>query len=299
MRKLLPFLVLLLVIQQAHSQQLHFMSQYLQHNLMYNPAAAGMSGKNSLGVAYRSMWESFPGHPTTKMLYADFELPKLNAGLGGYIYRDETGPLSRNGVQIAYSYHINSKDGKSRLGIGIEARGLQYAYDHSRAVYADPTDPTLSQSVTKSAFDAGAGIYWKYDALSVGVAVSQLLDSKIKLTDAANTTISGKLYRHYNLTASYVFHTDESISIIPNAMFRMVENAPEEYDFGVRADYQNKVWWALNYRVRQSWSIQAGLKLFDRVGATYSYDIYTSPLGVFSEGSGAHEISLQFDLKKK
>ncbi len=299
MKKLLPFFGLLLLLQNAKAQQLHFMSQYMQHNSMYNPAAAGMSSNNSIGLAYRSMWEAFPGHPTTKMLYADFEMPKMNAGLGGYIYRDETGPLSRTGVQLAYSYHINSRDGKSRLGIGIEARGLQYSYDQNKATYAVVSDPTLSQSVSTSAFDAGAGVYWRYSDLSVGLAVSQLLDSKIKLTDANNASIAGKLYRHYNLTGSYVFHTDESITIIPNAMIRMIENSPDEYEFGVRVDYENKVWWALDYRVRQSWSIQAGLKLFDKLNATYSYDIYSTPLGVFSEGSGAHEISLQYLLRKK
>jgi hypothetical protein len=43
MRKILLTLTLISVFFVAESQQLHFMSQFLQHNTMYNPAAAGMS----------------------------------------------------------------------------------------------------------------------------------------------------------------------------------------------------------------------------------------------------------------
>jgi hypothetical protein len=51
--------------------------------------------------------------------------------------------------------------------------------------------------------------------------------------------------------------------------------------------------------VNQFWSIQAGLKILQRVRATYSYDYYSAPIGVFAGNSGAHEIGIQFDLKKK
>ena len=54
----------------------------------------------------------------------------------------------------------------------------------------------------------------------------------------------------------------------------------------------------MNWRVHQFWSIQAGLKLVNRLRVTYSYDYYVSPISVFTDGSGAHEVGLQFDLKK-
>ncbi|HRF27584.1 MAG TPA: type IX secretion system membrane protein PorP/SprF, partial [Ferruginibacter sp.] len=65
MRKCLLAAGILLGIQAANAQQLHFTSQFLQHNSMYNPAAAGIANKNLVGVSYRSMWSSFPGNPRT------------------------------------------------------------------------------------------------------------------------------------------------------------------------------------------------------------------------------------------
>lgn len=298
MRKIFLAITILGLFSAAKAQQLHFMSQYMQHNPMYNPAAAGFSEKNMVGVSYRNMWSSFPGNPTTSMVYGDFELKKMTSGISTYLYRDQTGPTSRTGVQVGYSYHIKARNEKSRFGIGLELRGLQYAIDKSKLTDLG-NDPVLGGAESKFAFDAGAGVYWTNSKLSVGAAVSQLIQSKLALADVANSTLNGKLYRHYNFTANYKFNTGDDIYVIPNAMVRVIENSPSEYDFGVQVNYQNKVWWGLDWRVNQLWSIQTGLKIMQRVRATYSYDYYTSPISVFVAGSGAHEIGVQFDLKKK
>lgn len=298
MRKIFLAITILGLFSAAKAQQLHFMSQYMQHNPMYNPAAAGFSEKNMLGVSYRSMWSTFPGNPTTSMVYGDFELKKMNSGISTYLYRDQTGPTSRTGAQIGYSYHIKARNEKSRFGIGLELRGLQYAIDKSKLTDLG-NDPVLSGAESKFAVDAGAGVYWTNSKLSVGAAVSQLIQSKLAFAEIANSTLNGKLYRHYNFTANYKINTGDDIYVIPNAMVRVIQNSPTEYDLGVQVNYQSKFWWGLNWRVNQLWSIQTGLKILQRVRATYSYDYYNSPISVFVAGSGAHEIGVQFDLKKK
>ena len=298
MRKIITLTALIVVINlTAFGQQLHFTSQYLQHNSMYNPAAAGIAAQSMVGISYRSQWSSFPGNPRTFMLYGDFSLKKLNAGLGAYIYRDETGPTSRTGIQIAYSYHVKTGE-KGRLGLGLELRALQFALDKNK-LNLSSDDPILSGSDKKIGIDAGAGVYWTNDKFSVGAAVSQLIQSKLELANVPNSTEGGKLYRHYNFMANYKIQTGDDIYVIPNAMVRVIEHSPVEYDFGAQINYQEKIWWGLNWRVRQSWSIQAGFKLLQRVKLTYSYDYYVTPISIFTAGSGAHEIGLQFGFKKK
>jgi len=297
MRKILLTLTLISVFFVAESQQLHFMSQFLQHNTMYNPAAAGMSNVNKLGVAYRSMWASFPGNPKTMMQYGDFDLPKYSTGVAYYLYKDETGPTSRTGGQVALSYHIKSANQKNKLGIGLEMRGFQYAVDKSKLDVG--TDPALVGVKNKFAFDAGFGVYFTNEKLSIGAAASQLMGAKLQLTDVPNSTLGGRLYRHYNFTANYKIQTGEDVYVVPFTMVRLIENSPTEVDLGAKVDYQDKMWWALDWRINQFWSVQAGMKLFQRVRASYSYDYYTSPISIFTEGSGGHEVGLQFDLKKK
>ena len=299
MRKIIILAALILVIQTTYSQQLHFTSQYLQHNSMYNPAAAGMADHNMVGISYRSQWSSFPGNPRTFMVYGDFLLRKLKAGLGAYIYRDETGPTSRTGIQLAYSYHIKTGE-KGRLGVGLELRALQFAVDKSKISDAlGSNDPILGGSDKKIGVDAGAGVYWTNDKFSIGAAVSQLIESKLELASVPNSTEGGKLYRHYNFMTNYRIQTGDDIYVIPNAMVRVIEHSPTEYDFGTQIDYQDKIWWGLDWRVRQSWSIQAGFRILQRVKLTYSYDYYVTPISIFTAGSGAHEIGIQFGFKKK
>jgi type IX secretion system PorP/SprF family membrane protein len=298
MRKFTILAVLFCVINSAYSQQLFFTSQYLQHNAMYNPAAAGIANKDMIGVSYRSMWASFPGNPKTFMVYGDGNLKKLNAGIGGYIYRDETGPTSRTGLAVQYSYHVKTSE-NSRLGLGIELRALQFAVDKSKLSEAlGSNDPLLGGKDKKIGIDAGAGAYWTNDKLSIGAAVSQLIQSKLELADVPNSKEGGKLYRHYIATVNYKLQTGDNIYIIPNFMTRIIEHAPSEYNFGAKLDYQEKIWWAMNWQVKQFWSLQAGFKILKKVSLTYSYDYYQTPISVFVAGSGAHEIGLQFDLKK-
>jgi len=299
MRKLLLAIVLFTTVTIAKAQQLHFTSQYLQHNSMYNPAAAGINQKTTIGVSYRDQWSSFPGNPRTFMLYADAELKKLKSGLAGYVYRDETGPTSRTGISLGYSYHIISKNEKSRFGIGLELRGIQYAIDREKISASLGNDPLLGGAEDKFLFDAGAGVYWTNSKLSLGAAAQQLIQSKIQLADIPNRTEDGKLYRHYNFTANYKVQTGDDIYLIPNFMARVIEHSPSEFDFGVKADYQETVWWGINWRVDQFFSFQVGVKILKKISATYSYDYYVSPVSVFTSGSGAHEIGLQFDLTKK
>lgn len=282
----------------TQAQQLHFTSQFMQHNPMYNPAASGIANTGLVGLSYRSMWSSFPGNPKTYMMYGSTEVKKMNGGVGGYLYRDETGPTRRTGVQLAYSYHIIPRSEKHRIGIGLEVRGLQYAIDKTKLSEALGNDPVLSGASDKFAFDAGAGVYYTNYKLSVGLAVSQLVQSKLELANVPGATQGGKLYRHYNLTANYKWNTGDDIYLTPNAMVRLIEHAPSEYDFGVRLDYKDLLWWGINWRVGQAWSLQAGLSLLQKLSLAYSYDYYRTPLSVFDGGSGAHELGLQFKLKK-
>jgi type IX secretion system PorP/SprF family membrane protein len=298
MRNIFFFLLLVTYSTQVEAQQLHFMSQYLQHNAMYNPGAAGIDENAVIGLSYRSMWTSFPGNPKTFMVYGDTRWEKMNSGVAAYLYRDVTGPTNRTGLQLAYSYHVKTGE-NSTLGLGLELRGLQYAIDRSKLTDALGSDLVLSGSNSKFKLDAGAGAYFTNGKLSVGAAVSQLLESKLKFADVANATERAKLYRHYNLTANYIIKTGENIQLIPNFMVRIIPNAPVEFDLGCKLDYQSKIWWALSMRARQFWSIQAGLRLMDKISLSYAYDYYNAPFSDYNKGNNAHEIGLRFDMGSK
>jgi len=298
MRKpLLSLLLFIVVNKQTEAQQLHFTSIFQQHNAMNNPAAAGFTGHGVIGTTYRSMWSAFPGNPKTFMVYGDAFWAKKNAGFAGYLYRDVTGPTSRTGLQLASSYHIKTGE-KSKLGVGIEIRGLQYYIDKSKLTDALGSDLVLAGNNTSFKLDAGAGVYFSDGKFSAGAAVSQLIQSKLAFNDVPNATERAKLYRHFNFSASYLFETGGGTHLIPNARAIVVPHAPTEFELGCKVDYQDKIWWTLNWRMHHFWSLQAGFKLMDKISLTYAYDYYNEPFSDFNTGNNAHEIGLRFDLKK-
>ncbi len=298
MRKISLILILLCFVILGKAQQLYTTSQYMEHNTFLNPAAAGIANKNMVGVSYRSQWSSFPGSPKTYVVYGDAVLKKMNSGVGAYLYRDETGPTSRTGAQVAYSYHIISRDEKTIVGLGLEARVLQYAIDKGKISSALGSDNVLAGASNKVLGDAGAGVYFTNHKLSMGAAVQQLIQTKLKLANVPGATLNGALYRHYNFTANYKIQTGDNIYIIPNALVRVIENSPSEYEFGTKINYQDLIWVAFMYRVKQSYSLQVGFKMAKKLAFTYSYDAYNTPISAFDGGSGAHEVGLRFDLDK-
>ena len=298
MRKLSLLLILSVFSLAGMAQQLYQTSQYMEHSSMLNPAAAGIANKNMIGVSYRSQWSSFPGNPKTYVVYADAVLKKMSSGLGGYLYRDETGPTSRTGVQLAYSYHIVSRDQKHVVGLGLEARGLQYAIDKGKLASSLGNDNVLAGASNKIVGDAGAGVYYTDYKLSVGASVSQLIGAKLKIANVPGAFLNGQLYRHYNFLANYKIQTGDNIYIIPNALVRVIENSPSEYEFGVKINYQDNIWVGGMYRVHQMYSLQAGFRLAKKLAFTYSYDAYNTPISIYTEGSSANEIGLRFDLDK-
>jgi type IX secretion system PorP/SprF family membrane protein len=301
MKKITLLAAIVICAVAARAQQLHFMSQYLQHNSMINPAAAGMGEKNFIGISHRNQWSSFPGNPTTTMVYGDFKLTDLKAGIAGYLYQDKTGPTSRTGAQLAYSYQITAKNNKQKLGLGLELRGLQYTIDKGKLLGAlGANDPALAGATAKFGFDAGAGVYYKDDRLAVGIAVSQLIQSKLQLSDVPNATLNGRLYRHYNINGSYKIDGGDDISVIPNALFRMVQNAPWELQAGCKLDYQDLLWVNILANYRQSYSLQFGFCIAKKLRVSYAYDGYADALNSnFQNGAAGHELGLRYDLNRK
>ncbi len=282
----------------SYAQQLHFMSQFMLHNTLNNPAAAGFADKNSVGISYRSMWEAFTGNPRTFMVYGDTKWEKKSTGIAGYVYKDQTGPTSRTGVQLALSYHVKTGE-NSRLGLGFEIRGLQYSIDKAKLSGVLGADPVLNGSNNKFKMDGGAGAYWSNEKLSIGAAVSQIIQSKLGFGNVANPTLSAQLYRHYFFSANYIIPTGDETRLIPNFQAIVVPNAPSEYILGFMLDYKDKIWWAMNDHINQSWSLQCGFKLFDNLRFTYAYDLYSSPFSDYNTGNNANEMGLKYTFSRK
>ncbi len=276
----------------ASAQQIFTVSQFMQHNFILNPAAAGADAKGSVGATYRKMWSSMPGGPQTTLVYADRYFEKKKTGVGVVIFDDKTGPTSRTGARINLSYSIPLKPG-SRLMMGLGGQVMQFRINKDQFAQYIPNDPLLARSGTTVKGDAAAGIYYQSSTLNLGVSVQQLLQSKLNYIKSS-TNPEGKLYRHLYVIGSYNIRTDESNVLIPNFQCQFVPGLPADISGGVRLEHHELVWVGFNYHHNQSYSAFAGVKVKQQLAIGYAFDQYSTPLSLFDAGSGAHEISLRY-----
>ena len=296
MKSIFFLVVLSVCLLRAEAQQIFTTSQFMEHNLLYNPATAGANDYASVGAIYRTMWEGIDGGPKTTILFGDNYFAKKNTGLSVVLYDDKTGPTSRTGGHINLSYSINLKEGK-RLMFGLGGQVMQYKIDKSEMThslsYTGVSDPLLAGPGSVVKGDASAGIYLKTPTINIGFSVQQLVGAKLDFIKGT-TNPEGKLYSHYYLMANYNLKTDEDNVLIPNFLFQYRPDAPADFSGGVKLEHKDLLWIGFNYHYKQSFSAYAGLKIHHKFAIGYAFDQYTSPLGYFDQGSTAHEFSLRY-----
>ena len=296
-----PIITILLCwvcLPKAGAQQIFAISQYMQNNFIYNPAAAGAADNPSVGALYRKMWSGIDGGPQTTILYGDTYFEKKKTGLSVFLYDDKTGPTSREGGQVNLSYSINLDADKSkRLMFGLGGTFMQYSIDEAylNQYINDPIEPLLNNNPPDSKImgDAAAGVYLKTPTLNVGVSVEQIIQSQLGFLKS-QTDPQGKLYRNYFFMADYNLRTDDEDVLIPNAMVMYVPNTPADFQAGVKLLHQDFIWVGLGYHYNQSFSAYAGVKLAHKLEIGYAYDQYQTPLSAFDNGGASNELSLRY-----
>lgn len=283
----------------VQAQQIFKISQFVQHNFLYNPAAAGASDRASVGSVVRTMWADMEGGPKTFIAYGDKFFDKQKVGVSAVVYSDKTGPTLRNGGNLNLSYAVKVGENR-RVQFGLGAHLLQFRIDHAKIASAIPNDPLLAAPATSFKGDANAGVYYKSPTLNVGISAMQLIQPKLNIIKGTNgEDNSGKLYRHYFFTANYNYRVDEETVLTPNFLFKYLPNAPLEFEGGVQLMYKDFIWVGGNYHYQQEYSIFAGIMIENQFSIGYSYDRYNTPADLFTGGNAGHELTLRYFFNKK
>lgn len=296
MRNYILIFSLIGFVTHVSAQQIQTTSFYDIQGIFHNPSIAGVKG-NVAGVTYRSQWTGISGGPRTAMAFGAFDVPEMKIGIGGFLYNDKTGPTSRTALQLSFAKHIPTQSGM--FSIGLEARGQQYSLDKAKLIATLGADPAIGNSENRFVFDAGIGVSYSDNKLQIGASVSNLVQSKLNFYTGLSTTETARLYRHYFLHGTYKWAVDNSSTITPNFLIIYLPNAPTEYQFGARVEHNELFWWGLNYHIKQSWQLSAGVNVQKKFTIAYAFDIYSSPISVFDVGSYAHEILLKINMPKK
>lgn len=307
LRNILVVLVLAIGGNSVFAQQVPVFSQYMVNKFLVNPAIAGATGITSINMIARQQYTGFTNSPTTfglsahtRLLNDSYIMQKLrikknssqatlftNVGLGGSIYSDRNGIISKTGLQGAYAYHINFNN-KYQLSMGLSGSVFQYKLDDSEAVLINTDDPLLLGE--KKQFwvpDASFGLFFTNNIWYAGLTITDLLGSSLKLgSDPIKDNFS--TMRNYMLLGGYRISLNENLKMEPSMLFKTT-SLNTQLDINTKLMYMNLYWLGFSYRSDNSLVSMLGFQI-DMFHLAYAYDASFSSVRTYS--SGSHELIL-------
>lgn len=294
MKNILKVIVLVCIANTGFSQQIPLTSQYMFNDYLLNPAVAGSEDYLAASLSVRSQWTGLEGAPRTQFFSMHTKLGE-KMGVGGYVFNDETGPVSERGIQLSYAYHLSLND-KSKLSFSLA--GMLFFHDINRAYLRaeEANDNTLNTMLVRATSpDINFGMMYYTEKLKVGLSSPQLLQNNIygEKESGAN---SNKLARHYYLFAEYEFNVSDKIDVVPSTLVKYVQGAPFQFDINVRGVLNKKYWIGASYRYNNAIAAMVGLN-YKKLSFGYAYDYAMTDLKDYS--TGGHEIFLSLRLFEK
>lgn len=292
MIRILTLLIGLSVIWNASAQQDPQFTQFMADRLSINPAFAGSKDAICATLMYRNQWAGFDGAPTTMLFNGHAPIRSIRSGVGLTFFNDNIGQLNTNILRAHYAYHLRVGSSFLNVGASIGMYNSSIGTNWQPITQEDNAIPYTGQSNTK--FDASLGVYFHRP----GQFYAGLSSTHLSEGDMEDVNIA--IARHYYLMGGYIFDVHPSINLNPNVLVKS-DIASTQYDINLNAEYHtgNKmIWLGVTYRTVDAIAPQLGYqhqfgKNTLRVG--YSYDVTTSELSNYSNGS--HEISVNFCFK--
>lgn len=310
----------ILVFTTAKAQQYPIYSQYMMNGFLLNPAIAGHEGYAAINLTVRKQWVGLADAPSTYALSGQTRLLKNSfisrgrsvrkrrkimsrsgrVGLGGYIFNDQNGAMSKTGFSGTYAYHLTLR--RAQLSFGLSLSTFQYRIDRDKIRLEDPDDALLA-NIKPQAFitDAGFGMYYSDKNLYAGFSISNLFESLLTLY--SNEKSEFRLERQYLTMAGYRFDIVDDLYLEPSFLLKISENGIAQIDGNVKCFYREDYWAGLSYRTGSGNRVAsetiggAGSSLIFMLGVRvdkyllgYAFDYTFSSIGAKTFGS--HEIML-------
>ncbi|MDF2437335.1 MAG: hypothetical protein K0Q95_1711 [Bacteroidota bacterium] len=298
MRKIGLGILLIFVGLSAKSQQVGMASHAFYKPMIYNPAFAGKNENVNAMLISRSQWSGFRGSPQLNLLTVDGSLMENKAGVGLTLLGDKKGLNKRAGGYLNYAYRVRINDNSS-IRFGIALGVLDQTIDYTDALVENSSDPFLfGNTEHKTSLDGNAGLALILKEFELGISAPQLFGNKINYVDNKEIRSTYLQTRHYIGTLKYRFliAKEKKIFIVPQALVRIVPNAPFQYEGTLNLDWQDKFWIGASYKSNYALVAHAGVCLHKQLSIGYAYDIIMGDLANYSGIS--HEIMLNFKFGK-
>ncbi|MBI1768433.1 MAG: type IX secretion system membrane protein PorP/SprF [Bacteroidetes bacterium] len=277
----------------VHAQQRPLQSLYMFDPLLVNPAYAGSQVQLSATAIYRNQWVNLDGAPKTFTQTVHSGFRKYRVGLGFILSNDQIGIHNDVGFYGVYSYKLPINKKKGMLSFG-----LQGGFNNLRSNYAlldpkNPSDPYFGMVSNKFNPNVGAGIYFRQSNFYVGFSVPYILNNKV--VGLENLGATAKQHRYYYLMGGFTQKLSNIVKFAPSTLIKVQDDAPFTFDLNAFLVFYDAVGLGCSYRFGDSIIPMFELQLNNNFHVGYAYDITTSALNQYSNGS--HEIMINYRVK--
>jgi len=298
------------------AQQVPMYSQYVMNCFLINPSLAGRDGYSTVNLTIREQWVGLGNSPATYA--ASFQTRILkdsyisrstsvrrkamrptkggNVGLGGYVFNDRNGIISRTGILGAYAYHLQlGRTGSypNILSFGLAATFYQYAIDLNGNLILHDVDDEFLNNYDRVLYipDFNFGTTYTTESYYIGFAMSSLSRGSILFGNSSDNKRSE--LGHYFLTggAKIRFPGAPDWELQPSALIKSSDMLFKSFqmDITARMFYKNDYWAGLSYRTGDAIILLLGLK-YDKFYFAYAFDFALTEVRKHTLGS--HELTL-------
>lgn len=292
-----------------------------------NPAFTGIEGYRDLKLSYRYQWSGFGSNapkfvnlaynfrvkePLDLTLHAvrtnssttrrkKDEIPTLKKvihGLGANVFNERVGPITRIGGGINYAFHYPITN-VTRLSAGVSAVLDNTKLDLDKLTFDVNPDPFYDRLKANGAnhteLNIRAGLLVYSPRFYAGFSYYPVLYKSIKTSEI---TVDEPFYKG-TFQAGAAFPLTSNIDIKPSILALWQMDNKFAVDYNVKMYVDQRLWFGASYRDIQSIVGIIGFNLNELLGASYSYEISTSGMQQFSDGSHELVLSLRMNNFKR
>ena len=290
MKTKLITLVLGLIGMMGYAQQDSQYTQYMYNTITINPAYAGSREVLSIFGLYRAQWVGLDGAPTTAAFSVNSPIGDSSFGIGLSFTNDKIGPATESNISADLSYFIQVSE-NYKLAFGLKGTANLFNIDVNKLTIQNPDDPRFQNLDNDFSPNVGAGAYLYSDKFYAGLSVPNFFETNHYKDNSISIT---KEKMHYYFITGYVFDVGSNLKIKPSILMKAADGAPLQGDASLNFLIYDKLTLGAAYRWDAAWSAMAGFQISNSVFLGYAYDMETTDLKNYNDGS--HEIFLRWEL---
>lgn len=297
MNKVIVAIIGLTLSSTLFAQQTPLSNFYNFNEYLLNPSEAGANNLIEGTASHRIQWQGLEGAPTTTFFGLHGALNE-KMGIGAKINVDQTDILKQFNAALSYAYRIKLNE-KANLSFGVSGMMVQNSVGYGDAVVGNLADEVVNGgSESGIAFDAEAGVMLQYQKFRFGVSSAHLFESGVGYDlpeDGGDGTF--ERVRQFSAYTSYEFDLFDNWTVEPFVLIR--NQGVESFQFEVNAltTWKETLHLGVGYRQEAGLIGRVGFQITDQIVAAYAYEMGTT--GVASYSNGSHEFMLGYRLASR